>query len=104
MWQVAYSSCDKFYIGENLKEDKNIRTICFLTDLDGDNKFTKALNPRIQTAHWDQVFQEDLELQMNGDVLSCAQPEEVNKMFVRCKAKLVQKEKIEKVMHTYIKY
>ena len=87
---VAYSNCDKFYVSEILKEDKNICEIHFLTDLDGDNnKFTKALNPKIETAHRDQVFKENLELQMNGDVLSCAQPEDVNKMFFTCKAKLV---------------
>ena len=102
---VAYYNCDKFYVGEILKEDKNICEIGFLTDLDGDNnKFTKALNLPKKTAHRDQVFKENLELQMNGDihVLSCPRPEEVNKMFVRCKAKLVQKEKIVKVMHIYV--
>ena len=102
---VAYSNCDKFYVGEILKEDKNICEIRFLIDLDGDNnKFIKTLNPQIETAHRDQVFKENLKLQMNGDVRSCARPEEVKKMFVTFKAKLVQKDKIEKVMHTYIKY
>ena len=91
---VAYSNCDKFYVGEVLKEDKNICEIYFLTDLDGDNnKFTKALNPKIETVHRDQVFKENLELQMNGDELSCAQPEEVHKMFFYLQGKVGTKRK-----------
>ena len=101
---VAFSNCHKFFIGEIIKEDNNICEIAFLKDLDGENKFTKALNPKIESVHRDQVFKENLVMQLNGDILSCTGPHEVNKMFFTCRGKLVQKEKIEKVMHTYIEY
>ena len=101
---VAISNCNKFYIGEIVRED-NILEISFPTDLNGDNrKFIKASNPKVETAHQDQLFQENLELQINGEVLTCTQPEKTNKMFIRCKAKLLQEEKIEKEIHTYITY
>ena len=97
---VAYSNCNKFYIGEILKEENNIFEISFLTDINGDNRnFTRASNPRVETAHCDQVFQKKVGVKINGEVLTLVQTEKINGMFVTCKAKLLQKEKIEKVMH-----
>ena len=96
---VAYSNCNKFYVGKILKQE-NIFHLSFLTDLNGDNrKFTRVSNPKVETAHSDQVFQQNFAVQINGEELTLVHSEKINKIFVSCKAKLLQKEKIEKVMH-----